>query len=347
MGFTTVNLGADDVEVPDGDMSFEQIAALSPDKKPAAAPAEEEPEIEEEADESGIEVVDDTDPADRGRPVAAADTPENDFVVTESELQSYKAKRTQERIATLARKGHEERRAKQEVLKQNNHLVDYGKTLYAENEKLRQMVQREALARIEATKRAAEGELLQAQAEYKEAFEQADPEKITAATTKLSRASTILSSLPTAPPVVPAAPQPDVAQVSPRLSAWVQKNQWFTSDQRLHNTAMGYHQIALAQGVPPDTDQYYDFIDRNMSAHLGGPAPTTAPAQTRPAAAAPAKPRFVAPVNPSGTSDAKPAPAKSGKVVLSKSEVDMARALGVPLVDYARQKQLREKGGDQ
>lgn len=343
-------------DVPD-DLSLEQLIDLGkggktpPDEdveigiedpldtgRPHAVDLTEEPEEE-------VEIVDDTpDPRDRGRPVAPPVTPEDDFITTDAELQSYRSNRTRQRVETLAKRGHEERRAKEEALRRESAAIEYAKRIHAENAELRRIQNATAAAQLQSTREAAEGKMREARAKYKDAVERADPEEMATATAELTQASAFLAAIPEAPrQLPPPTPAPAVSQYSDRMSNWLNRNQWFQTDQRLHNTAMGYHHVAVAQGLTPDSEQYYSFIDRNMSAHLGGTAPAPAPEQRQ--TQQPPKPRHVAPVNPAEPA-ARAAPTK-GKIVLSQSQRAIADALGVPYIDYAKQLQRYEQGKQQ
>lgn len=351
-GFQNVVLtDQDDQNLPD-DMSLEQIIDLGKGGKPGQ-PEEIEIGIEDpldtgkphavDLDDDGneIEIIDDTpDPRDRGRPAAPPVTPEDDFIATEAELQTYRSNRTRQRVENLAKRGHEERRAKEEAIRRESAAIEYAKTLAQENAELRRIQQATANAQLTATKDAAEARMREAQAKYKDAVEKADPEEMAVATAELSRASAFLAAIPDAPrPLPPPKPAPQVSQYSERMAGWLSRNQWFATDQRLHNTAMGYHHVAVAQGLTPDSEQYYAFIDRNMSAHLGGPAPAPAPEQRHQSAQP--KPRHVAPVNPAEPSQ-RATPAK-GKIVLTQSQRSIADALGVPYIEYAKQLQQYDR----
>lgn len=342
-------------------MAFTPVAGLGPandddnaemsldDIKALAGKTADDDDVVQTADDvedPDLEVIDDTPAEDRGKKVAEPTTPADDFVVTEAELASYRAQRTQERIKTLARKGHEERRAKEEALRQQAAAVEYAKTLHAQMRQLTEQHTQVGTAYVTSAKDAAEARLEKAKRDYQEAFETADPAKIAEAQVALNRISIELSQVPKAPPPAPKIPDPPAMQEhSPRLAEWTARNSgWFMKDRELTELAMGFHKLAIRQGIPVDSDSYYSFIDQKMSAMTGGSTPASVPDKQTPQNQPKRQAPPTAPVNSGSGAPARTS--SSDKITLSKSEVAIARQLGVSLKDYAKQKQLRERGSE-
>tara|TARA_B100001939_G_scaffold300204_1_gene276029 strand:- start:1895 stop:2809 length:915 start_codon:yes stop_codon:yes gene_type:complete len=117
-------------------------------------------------------------------------------------------------------------------------------------------------------------------------------------------------------------------QVHPKAQAWAQKNTWFGSDDPMTLTAFSIHNDLIKQYGEQYalTDEYYTTIDQRMREAFPHKFEENAPKTT--SVSTP-----VAGVSRSST-------AKNPKrVTLTKSEVAIAKKLGVSLEAYAKQKQ--------
>lgn len=109
-------------------------------------------------------------------------------------------------------------------------------------------------------------------------------------------------------------------QPSAKASAWASKNEWFGTDEVMTQAAYGLHNQLTQQGVDPESDAYYNEIDRQMREYfpqkLGKKQERSKPVQT---------------VAPAGRTN-------SGRrtVRLTKRQVEMAKRLNVPLTEYAK-----------
>jgi len=117
----------------------------------------------------------------------------------------------------------------------------------------------------------------------------------------------------------------------PRAEAWADKNEWFGKDNAMTYTAFDYHKkLTEQEGFDPNSDEYYAEIDKRM--RLDFPhkfANTTSQESTKPT-------QTVA----SATRSVKP----SRKTVrLTSSQVAIARKLGVPLEEYAKQLRITKE----
>ena len=117
----------------------------------------------------------------------------------------------------------------------------------------------------------------------------------------------------------------DPINPDPRAEAWAAKNPWFGSDRAMTYTAFEIHKdLTEKEGYDPSSDEYYAEVDKRMRVdfpHKFGKnetKQTTAPVQT------------VASANRS---------VKPGRktVKLTSSQVAIAKKLGVPLEEYAKQ----------
>jgi len=122
----------------------------------------------------------------------------------------------------------------------------------------------------------------------------------------------------------------DPINPDPRAEAWASKNPWFGSDRAMTYTAFEIHKdLTEKEGYDPSSDEYYAEVDKRMRVdfpHKFGKTESkqsTAPVQT------------VA----SATRSVKPG---RKTVKLTSSQVAIAKKLGVPLEEYAKQLKTTE-----
>jgi len=117
----------------------------------------------------------------------------------------------------------------------------------------------------------------------------------------------------------------------PKAEAWADKNDWFGKDNAMTYTAFDHHKKLTEQdGFDPNTDEYYAEIDKRM--RLDFPhkfANTTSQESTKPTQTVASATRSVRP--------------SRSTVRLTSSQVAIARKLGVPLEEYAKQLRITKE----
>ena len=117
----------------------------------------------------------------------------------------------------------------------------------------------------------------------------------------------------------------------PRAEAWADKNDWFGKDNAMTYTAFDYHKkLTEQEGFDPNSDEYYNEIDKRM--RLDFPhkfANTTSQESTKPTQTVASATRSVRP--------------SRNTVRLTSSQVAIARKLGVPLEEYAKQLRITKE----
>ena len=290
-------------------------------------------------DDVEIEIVDDVPPGDRNRKPSAP--PEG---VTDEELESYSDK-VKKRIQHFSKGYHDERRAKEQALREREELERYARVLVDENQKLKGSVDKGHNALIESAKKQVQDEVQNAKRKYKEAYEAGETDAIIAAQESLNSAQIRMDKVNN---LAPRAPQPEggalqnqAASVqqqkiptSPRqppkdekAEEWRNSNSWFGSDDEMTASALGYHSKLVKEGVDPTSDEYYEKVNSRMRKLFpenfdDDIEDAAEPQAVRKAAnvVAPAT-RSTAPI----------------KVRLSDTQVALAKKLGVSLADYAKQ----------
>ena len=110
----------------------------------------------------------------------------------------------------------------------------------------------------------------------------------------------------------------------PKAEAWSEKNTWFGKDTAMTYTAFDLHQKLTNEGFDPSSDEYYSEIDKRIRLEFPHKFDRKEPTET-------AKPvQTVASAKRS---------TKTGRktVRLTPSQVAIAKKLGVPLEEYAKQ----------
>ena len=310
-------------------MTIEQTEFEFPDEA-EANPRKGGAVVEAEAEEKPeIEVVDDTPEEDRNRK-PMTQPPEE---VTEEELAKYD-RSVQSRIKQFTKGYHEERRAKEAALREREEAIKLAQSIVEENKKLKGTLSQGQTALLEQAKKNVDNEVAQARAKYKAAYEAGDSdglveaqEELTAAKMKAERVQNFKPApLQESETEVQIAHQANQApKADPALTEWTERNSWFGPNKRMTAYALGVHEDLVAEGIPAGSKEYYRRIDAEMQERFSDVfgSKKTEDADTPPAK----KTNVVAPATRSTA---------PRKVVLTKSQVEIAKRLGVPLELYAR-----------
>jgi len=278
--------------------------------------------------ETEIEIVDDTPEVDRNRKPMAEEPAE----VTDEELSKYDAS-VQSRIKHFSKGYHEERRAKESAQREREEAVRLTKQVVEENKKLKGSLHEGQSALLEQAKQVAANEMEKARASFKQAYEAGDPDALMEAqenmTTARIKSDRVANFKPNPIQItedsVQTTQQPQQADMDPQLRSWTAKNPWFGTKKGMTAYAVGLHDDVVAEGYTAGSAKYYDRIDAEMRERFADEFESTNPAD------APTQRTKSNVVSPATRSTA------PKKVVLTKSQVDLAKRLGVPLELYARQ----------
>ena len=286
-----------------------------------------------------VEVVDDTPPEDKNRPRRSGepDIPDDDEVAQYSD-------KVKKRISKIKYEFHEERRAKEELERQQQALIDYVKRRDAENMQLKKALQSGQSLIADQMETRVQSELEVAQRLLKEGVELGDVDKQVEAHKRIARLTVEADKVksfrpvqieeqeyeqPRYEPQTPA-PQPDQKTI-----AWARKNTWFGRDREMTDYARHIHdRLVVFDRVDPKTDEYWEKLDKEIRKrypHMAADedeVDSRAPQQKQSVVVAPVK-RNVTPPR---------------KVQLSASEVAIAKRLGLTIEQYAAEK-MRSMNG--
>ena len=331
MAFQKVEYSFPHEEETDNNIEIEGSGAVEIDisgKKSQNDFAEDERPKDKPAREVGsndvdveVEVVDDTPKKDRNR--KASEPPED---VTEEELEDYSEK-VRKRIQHFSKGYHDERRAKEEAVRQQQEYERVTQQLMEENKKLKGNVNKNQTALLEQAKKNTAIESENAKRAYKEAYESGDSDAVLEAQDKLTNVK--LKSERLANFKIPALQEKETpveqktetasAQIDARAADWQKTNTWFNVDDEMTSLALGLHTKLVKQGVSPQSDEYYETIDARMR-------------QVFPDNFEDAEPKRKTSVVAPATRSTAPK-----KVTLTRTQVQLAKRLGLTPQQYAKQ----------
>ena len=254
---------------------------------------------------------------------------------------------------------------KQEEKKQDENLEDYSKGVQARiaklTRKMREAERREKAAidyarGVEESRKELEDKFKQTDAQYVKKFEssittglEAAQKELAAAiesgdaqaqveankriatlafeNAKLSEAKEQQSKVQAEKPVqlsdgptqMPSEPAPD-----PKAEDWASRNSWFGQDRAMTYTAFEIHKDLVNEGFDPKSDEYYEEVDKRIKVDFPHKFGTTSPRQS------------TTPVQTVASAQRSVKPGRK-QVRLTSSQVAIAKKLGVPLEEYAKQ----------
>jgi hypothetical protein len=283
-----------------------------------------------------IEIVDDTPDDDKNRrPMKEAPVD-----VTDDELEQY-SDSVKKRIQHFTKGYHEERRSKEAALREREEAVNLAQNLVEENKRLQGSLGQGQAALLDQAKKVMNAEVENAKRLYKTAYEAGDSEALVNAQDALTNASIKADRVNNfkLPPVqehkspVQTRSEPVITPTAPyvdtKARAWQDKNPWFGSDDEMTAVALTVHKKLVESNIDPTSDEYYERINSRVQ-------------QIFPDAFTSEKPVKKSMVVASATRSTAPR-----KIVLTQSQVNIAKRLGVPLEAYAKQvaSDLRKQNG--
>jgi hypothetical protein len=262
---------------------------------------------------------------------------------TDEEIDQY-SDGVKKRIKELTHARHDERRAKEALLREKQELERLAQHMAEENKKLKQYVNSGTEQFAASQLQIAETEVEKAKRQLKEATEAFDTDAVIAAQDALMDAKMKVQAAknfrPTPLQVEETEVQTQQTQVSrPELDdktvRWQAKNQWFgsTGYEEVTSFALGLHQKLVNSGVDPRSDEYFERIDARIKSTFpevfGGTEdkPKSGDSSKRP------------------TSVVAPATRSTGarKVQLTPTQVALAKKYGLTPQQYAAEVAKLEK----
>jgi hypothetical protein len=250
------------------------------------------------------------------------------------ELEQY-SEGVQKRIAKLTKKWREAERQKEAA-------IDYAKGVQEEHSQLKHRVNTLEPSYVDAIKNKVASGLEAAQAKLAAAREAGDiksevevQKEIARLGIEESRVNSLKSNFDRRAKAAPKQPTLNEAIQSPvtdpKAETWAENNTWFGQNSAMTYTAFDYHKkLTEEEGFDPNSDEYYKEIDKRMRIdfpHKFGN--TTSQEPTKPTQTVASATRSVKPGRKS--------------VRLTSSQVAIAKKLGVPLEEYAKQLKITKE----
>jgi hypothetical protein len=254
------------------------------------------------------------------------------------ELKEY-SEGVQKRIAKLTRKMREAERQKEEA-------VSYAQTVHNQNTEMEKRLSKIDNSYVSEFENRVKTSMAAAQLALKNAIESQDVEAQVAAQKQLAALTmdeARLNSIKVANENKPKERERDVnitpqrtaptARTDPRAEDWASKNSWFGNDSAMTYTAFDIHKTLVEkEGYDPQSNEYYEEVDKRIRVefpHKFGKIESNSTERAKPA-------QNVASAKRSSSTG------RRKTVKLTSSQVAIAKRLGVPLEDYAKQLNITE-----
>ena len=308
-------------------------------------------ELPEEKPEAEVETKEDSSPAPQEAEEPREEKAEGSDAQPEAqqedkpeqkkeELETY-SKDVQRRIAKLTKKWREAQRQADEALKFAENQKQQKEKLQKKYSKVEQAGVKDREQRITSGLQAAAAKLAAAKEAGDLAAEvEANKEiaRLGYEEARLNEAKAAYEDMAKAEPkseeIPKVAPQ-QTAQPDPKAEAWGAKNKWFGTDTAMTYTAFDLHKkLVDEEGFDPQSDEYYSEIDKRMRLEFPQKFDTTEDKVQNNTT----KPTQI-------VASAKRSVNKSGRktVRLTPSQVAIAKKLGVPLEEYAKQMKITKE----
>ena len=291
---------------------------------------EEEKQVEEPKETLQVEEKQETEPKEEIKVEETKEEVKEETEEKKKELEEY-SDGVQKRIAKLTKKWREAERQKEAAL-------EYAKGVKAEQESLQSKLKTIEPNYVSAMEGRVISGLQAAQSQLAKAREAGDiaaeveAQKMIARlgveearVANLKKKAEAEPKEPVKTPTLDEAVAPKSTAPDPKAEEWAEKNPWFGSDNAMTYTAFDLHKkLTEEEGCDAQSDEYYAEIDKRMRLdfpHKFGTTESTV--TTKPTQTVASAKRSV---NPSRKT-----------VRLTPSQVTIAKKLGVPLEEYAKQ----------
>ena len=306
--------------------------------------------LQEEKQENDIEVIDETaennnesnnssEKSDEQLDVQEGTTKQEETKKDDEKLEEY-SKGVQSRIAKLTRKMREAERREQAA-------VEYARSVEEKRKQDHSRFQKTDLDYLERFEKNVNAGLEAAERELATAIETQDAKAQIAVNKRIAELSfesaRIKQSRQSKEQInteqsvrsadsgnIVQAPLERISTPDPKAEIWAAKNTWFGTNRAMTNTAIAHHQDLENEGYDTTSQEYYQEIDNRMKldfpARFGNTTQekTSAPVQTVASASRSVKPG-------------------RKTIRLTSSQVAIAKKLGVPLEEYAKQLKLTKE----
>ena len=293
-------------------------------------------ELEEQKQEDVVETTEDSSSApqesETEKPVEEANSEKVEAKEKKEELENY-SKDVQRRIAKLTKKWREAERQKDEA-------VRYAESVMSEQKAMKSKLSRLEPGYLDATEKSITSGIDAAKARLAKAREDGNLAEEAEAMTQISElgyrkaklleakeAQTNLTKEVKEEATEPSKPWQTPRMPDPKAEAWAEENAWFGKDEPMTFTAMSLHRkLTEEEGYDTSSDEYYAEINKRMRLAFPQKFDTNSDKvenTTKPTQIVASAKRSVKPGRKT--------------VRLTPTQVAIAKKLGVPLEEYAKQ----------
>jgi hypothetical protein len=305
----------------------------------AKGKAEEEFSISVEGDDDDvkIEIKDDTPPEDQYVEPLSEAVKEELEKADESKDYSHNVKT---KFKQYKKAWHDERRSKEAAYREQQEALQIAQNILEENKRLKGMLQTGEKELISTYQSSAEMEMDQARRNFKEAYDSGESDKLLDAQQEMMKAQLKLDKTKNFKPTVQieennvqtTQKQPAQQQMDPKVSAWVSKNKWFVDPGKrgMRRYAEGVHEDLEDRYGKAfiGTNEYFQGIDKEVRKRF---PEEFASVQDNDEDETPQRTKSSTVVAPAKRSTA------PKKIVLSKTQVGLAKKFGLTPEQYARE----------
>ena len=213
--------------------------------------------------------------------------------IEKDDLEEY-SKEAKQRLLQMKKLINDERREKEQALREQQEAIRVAQTILEENKKLKGDLTSGEKVLVGNAKQAAEQELLMAKKAYKEAYDSGDSELLVEAQEKLTDAKLKVRQIEQYRPqydeetfknqenaVQSQLQQSQPARLDSKTQAWLDKNSWYGTDDDMSFLAMGIHRRLERDGVAIGSDHYWQSIDAEMHKRFPEKFSEELPAETK------------------------------------------------------------------
>ena len=287
---------------------------------------------DDQTDEQIIVDVEDNTPAeDRNKPPMDEKVKEELY---NDELEDYSTK-VKKKLIQMKRLAHEERREKENALREQQEAIAFAQKMMQENNRLKSNLNNSEKNVLATVQKAVAMEMDAAKRAYREAYDSGDTDRVMEAQEKLTQATLKAEKVKNfRPPALQEEETPVQMQSQPApqfrpdpsAQAWQQENQWFGEDEEMTSLALGLHEKLKREGVQVSSQEYYRKIDATIRRRFPERFEEEAEQNERPVAR---RSSVVAPATRSTSPK---------RVRLNPSEMSLAKKLNLTPEQYAKAK---------
>jgi hypothetical protein len=303
-----------------------------------------------DGDDITIEIEDDTPEVDRNVAPMPREIVEK-LETADEDSEDLSPKDQKQRIQQYKKVFHDERRAKEAAMREQQEALELARRFAEENKRLKTTLSSGEKSYIETVQGAADLELDVAKRAYRDALDSGDPDRITETQVALNSAVYKTQQTRNFRPTPLQETENDVKlsqveqqqpKIEPKTQSWLDSNPWYGSKKAMSSFAVGVHEELVDEygSAVVGTDQYFRRIDQTMRkkfpeyfetledvGHVEPSKEDQAPSKTKPST-------VVAPATRSTSSK---------HVKLKTTQMALIKKLGITPEIYAREQNKLEK----